>query len=441
MSNFLFPGSGVFRSNENFDTSESMNGQDAIAPDETDSLAGAVSEINADSAQLDSAGVSFDAAEAAADGLETIAEKVADKNESGGIDEDYAELVEASVESMLKLGRIGVKYKSLGIPTKESFSNRSNRVQLGQVTCEALKDTAKTVWKHIVEAIKKSIEWVRNYFNKIFGAAERLERRAAALLASVAKLGANEDKKDIENDSLYNAIRVNGSPVTSAQLSTLAAEAKHLFDAQKKTADEFAKMNIGDGDANIFQPTAQSYGLKSAPSEVSKRVTAESDVNVSCSSRFPGETVIYLAIPKTATGGDSEAANTFANKIKAGAVALTEKKDEGKALKPLALNEVTSFAEAIKSFAGTISAYKRNLTDINNDKTKFIATLEKFLGKGDGRDAGDKKGESQKKAKANATIFRKLMDEPAASFAAHSIRGMSSALQYAELSARQYSAA
>ncbi|HEX9137645.1 MAG TPA: hypothetical protein VF905_11980, partial [Nitrospirota bacterium] len=82
--------------------------------------------------------------------------------------------------------------------------------------------------------------------------------------------------------------------------------------------------------------------------------------------------------------------------------------------------------------------YKRGLTDVNNNKTKFIGKLEKFLGKGDGKDAGDSKGDAEKKAKATATIFRKLMDEPAASFASHSIRAMSATLQYAELSARQY---
>ncbi|MDN8904717.1 hypothetical protein Q0O86_14195, partial [Staphylococcus aureus] len=79
-----------------------------------------------------------------------------------------------------------------------------------------------------------------------------------------------------------------------------------------------------------------------------------------------------------------------------------------------------------------VSAYKRNLTEVNNNKDKFISALEKHLSKGGGRAEDDSKKESEKKAKAVATAFRKMMDEPAASYASHSIRGMSSALQYAE---------
>ena len=438
MRNSFLPLSGILHSNENFDATATMTGADAIAPDETDTLASAVSEINADESALAAGNDQIESAAVAADGLETISEKVAAANEGEGIDENTAEIIEASVESLLKIARIGVKYKQLGVPSSESFSIRANRVTLGKATCEALDISAKKIWQSIVDAIKKSIEWVRNFFNKIFGAAERLEKRAAALKESTTTLGGTAEETQLENDSLYNAVSINGNPVKPSDLTALAGEAKKVFAAQKKITDEFAKMDLGSGNTTVFLPSPSEFGLKAADAGTTKRITAEAGVQVSVTSRFPGEVVVYLAQPKD-LGSSSKETGDYAGKIKAGSVNLQDKKAEGKSLKTLSIDEIKAVAGAVETFAGAVSEYKRELTEINNNKTKFIGKLEKFLSKGDGRDEGDSKDESSKKAKANATIFRKLMDEPAASLAANSVRSMSSALQYAELSARQYS--
>jgi hypothetical protein len=433
----FLPISGILHSNENFDATANMNGADAIAPDETDTLAAAVSEINSDEAALAAGNDQIDAAAVAADGLETIAEQVSAANEGEGIDENTAAIVEASVESLLKVARIGVKYKQLGIPSSESFSVRSNRIALGKATVEALDVSAKKIWQSIVDAIKKSIEWVRNFFNKIFGAAERLERRAKALKDSTTSLTGQPEDGNLENDSLYNAVRVNGQPVKVSDIQGLSGEAKKIFAEQKKLTDEFAKMEL-TGTSTPPQPAPVGYGMKNADAAIAKRVTAESDVQVYQTSRFPGESVVYLTVAKSGAGASAKDAQDAANKVRAGSVNVADKKDEGKNLKVLGIDEIRGFAEAVEKFAGEVSEYKRGLTEVNNNKTKFIGKLEKFLGKGEGKNADDSKGDAEKKAKATATIFRKLMDEPAASFASHSIRAMSAVLQYAELSARQY---
>lgn len=432
----FLPISGILHSNENFDATANMTGADAIAPDETNTLASAVSEINADEATLAAGNDQIDAAAVAADGLETISEQVAEANEGDGIDETSAAVIEASVESLLKIARIGVKYKQLGIPSSESFSVRSNRIALGKATVEALDLSAKKIWQSIVDAIKKSIEWVRNFFNKIFGAAERLERRAKALKDSTTGLTGQPEDSTLENDSLWNSVRVNGQPVKTTDIQVLTAEAKKVFAQQKSFTDSYAKLEL-TGTSAPTTPSPSDYGLKAADSGTAKRVTAESDVSVYVSSRFPGEMAIYLAVPK-GHGGNAKEMSDDAAKVRAGSVNLADKKDEGKNLKVLGIDEIRGFAEAIEKYAGEVSEYKRGLTEVNNNKTKFIGKLEKFLGRGEGKSADDSKGDAEKKAKAMATIFRKLMDEPATSFASASIRSMSASLQYAELSARKY---
>lgn len=433
----FLPTSGILHSNENFDAATPNTAADAIAPDETDTLAGAVSEINADEASLNAGGDQIDAAVVAADGLETISEQVAVANEGDGIDETSAGIIEASVECLLRVARIGVKFNQLGIPSTESFKLRSNRIALGKQTVEALNVSAKSIWKSIVDAIKKSIEWVRNFFNKIFGAAERLEKRARALKDSTTSLTGKAEETNLENDSLYNAVRVNGQPVTTAQIQGITATAKKIFAEQKRVTDAFAKIELSSATLPA-KPRAGDYGMNAAPGPVAKRVTAETGVLVFVTDRFPGESVVFLAVPSATQGASVKDAGEYSAKIRAGSVNLSDKKDEGKALKVLAIEEIRGMAEAIENAASEIGEYKRGITDVNNNKTKFIANLEKFLGKGDGKTADDSKGDAEKKAKATASSFRKLMDEPAASFASHAVRGLSSALQYAELSARQY---
>ena len=433
----FLPTSGILHSNENFDAATPNTAADAIAPDETDTLAGAVSEINADEAALNAGGDQIDAAVVAADGLETISEQVAVANEGDGIDETSAGIIEASVECLLRVARIGVKFNQLGVPSTESFKLRSNRIALGKQTVEALNVSAKSIWKSIIDAIKKSIEWVRNFFNKIFGAAERLEKRARALKDSTTSLTGKAEETNLENDSLYNAVRVNGQPVTTAQIQGITATAKQIFAEQKRITDAFAKIELSNATLPA-KPRAGDYGMTAAPGPVAKRVTAESGVLVFVTDRFPGESVVFLAVPSAAQGASVKDAGEYSGKIRAGSVNLSDKKDEGKALKVLAIDEIRGMAEAVEKAASEIGEYKRGITDVNNNKTKFIANLEKFLGKGDGKTADDSKGDAEKKAKATASAFRKLMDEPAASFASHAVRGLSSALQYAELSARQY---
>lgn len=437
MRTSFLPASGILHSNENFDANEQvMTGADAIAPDETNTLAAAVSEINADEAAINAGNDQIDAASVAADGLETIAEQVAEANEGEGIDEKTAEIIETSVESLLKVARIGVTYKQLGLPSTESFSVRANRAALGKATVEALDVSAKKIWQSIVDAIKKSIEWVRNFFNKIFGAAERLERRAKSLKDSTTGLSGEAKEANLENNALFNAVRVKGAPVAVGDINALAGEAKKIFAAQKKFTGEYAALELTATTVPPV-PSAGDYGMAKADAGTAKRVTAESGVEVFVTGTFPGESVVYLAIPGSKQSGTAKEQGDWATKIRAGSVSIADKKEEGKSLKTLGLDEIRSFAEAVEKFAAEVAGYKANLTEVNNNKTKFIGKLEKMLAKGD-KGEGETKGDVEKKAKAAATAFRKLMDEPAASYASHSVRAMASALQYAELSARQY---
>ena len=406
-------------------------GADAIAPDESDTLAGAVSEITADEAAINEGNGQIEQASAVADGLETLADHVEEQNEAGdGLTEEQADTVEVAVECMLKVSRIGVSYKSLGLPSSESFKKRENRKQLGHATTEALRDTAGKVWQAIVDAIKKSIQWVVNLFNKIFGAAERLKKRADSLKETANNLIDGKPKENkIENESLYQSIVVGGKVAGAGDISAIGKVAGELFATQKQTVKEFADMDAAK--ALTYQLDVAGYGLTKQTGNIAKKITAEGGVDVYSTKPMPGDVVVYVALPADKIDTPDKAAS-----IKAGSTYIGDKKPAGKPMDVLKPSDISGVAAAVSSLADTVVTYKRDLAEINASKDKFIKAIEKHIQAE--RTDDQTKEDAKKAAKTQATIFRKLMDQPAAAMAVASVKAASAVLQYAELSARQY---
>lgn len=396
-------------------------GAEAIAPDESDTLAGAVSEITQDESALADANGQIEAAAAAEDGLETLAERVEAVNDADGMTPEVAELVEASVESFARIAKLsGMTAKSIGIPSPESFADAGNRKQLGEATIESIGETAKKIWQTIIDAIKRSIDWVVGFFNKIFGGAERLEKRAASLKEKLGDLeGKTKKEGTLKDEGLATSVQVNGKAATPKDLTAAAATVKSIFAAQQAVVTKLS----GAGDATV-SVGPNDYGLKAAGGVASK-ISGDNSVTVSITDTFPGEAVAYVVMPKNVQP-DSESAN----KVKAGSSKIAEGKL--KELPVLEVKAIREIADGVEALAKQVVAYKGTLSDINAKKKAFIAKLE-AASKEDKNDKGAKKA-----FKANATVFRRLMDEPAASVAVLAVKSGSSMLQYAERSARQY---
>ena len=423
---------GIFADMQNEGSEDIAVGADAIAPDESDTLAGAVSEINADEAAINTGNGQIEQAEAVADGMETLAEHVAEQNAEGeGLTEDQAETIELAVECMLKVSRIGVSYKQLGLPSPESFKKRENRKQLGNATCEALRETAGKVWQAIVDAIKKSIQWVVNLFNKIFGAAERLKRRAESLKG--VELIDGKPNGKIENESLYQSLVIGNNIANVGTINEINKAAESIFKQQKTLVSTLSNMDPEHAEGFVSTDFGEQYGpaLKKQSGDIAKKVTSDTSVKVYTTAVMPGDNVVFVTSPIDKVDTPEKAAS-----IKAGSTYVGSKKPNAKPLDALKPTEINQVAVAVIELADTVVSYKRALSEINASKDKFIKSLEKQVVADRGDD--ESKDDAKKNAKTLATVFRKLMDQPAAAMAAASVRSASAVLQYAELSARQY---
>lgn len=132
----------------------------ADASDETEEAVEAVDELD----------------EAAAT-LESIQELLLAHKTEGGLDPMAAQYLHIAVAGVCD--RIGLEN---AVPSLESFGGATDRLAATNISLEAVSDKAKAVWQAIKNAVLKAVEFLRNFFAKLFGGYDKLGTRAAELI-------------------------------------------------------------------------------------------------------------------------------------------------------------------------------------------------------------------------------------------------------------------
>ena len=148
-------------------------------------------------------------AEVVMDELEEDQEVLAEAQESGGMTTREAHILMRKVNN--DLARIGIA--SARFPATESFGRASSRASSTRLAMESISEKLKQIWKAIIDAIKKSIRWVRDVYNKFFGTFEGLVKRAKAIQerADNTTGSLKSEHKKIENDRIFKVLAVNNS--------------------------------------------------------------------------------------------------------------------------------------------------------------------------------------------------------------------------------------
>ena len=213
----------------------------AAMEDETQAAELAIDESGADSAEADiveatdiSADVEAGTAEveqasADAETLTRIADTAEAAEEEGGLDPVAAEIAEIAVESIY--ARLGVTRNSY--PALESFSGKTGRKRATQIAVEDIKETVKKIWAAVVVAFQKMVDFVKNFFAKIFDANRKLLSRINSL------------EKQTRNLKLQPGGKVKASGVISQTDAKTKEEALKAIEA---TPGEIEAMFGASGD-------------------------------------------------------------------------------------------------------------------------------------------------------------------------------------------------
>ena len=194
-------------------------------------------------------------AEAVAEELEEDLEDVTVAAEAGGLDAVAASILARSVNG--KLSSIGMS--PVRFPATESFGGTSGRVGATAIAQEAIGEKIAEIWKAIVAAIKKAVQWAKDHFNKVFGTYERISKRARALQVRAEDQKGTAEAKDFENDRLFAALCVN----KAVNVDTLIDAFRDKRDlTQLANSFESLVSKLKD-----FDPTAENADLSAIASE------------------------------------------------------------------------------------------------------------------------------------------------------------------------------
>lgn len=125
--------------------------------------------------------------------LETMADRVEESIPEGGMSAPEAEAIEVAVEHMLQ--RCGYKKGASKMPALENFKSKEKSIAATKVAVESLREKAGALWKAIVDAIQRAIEWIKKLLDFTGRAAAKTVARAEQLKAAAAKSEKPSDAK------------------------------------------------------------------------------------------------------------------------------------------------------------------------------------------------------------------------------------------------------
>lgn len=369
-------------------------------------------EDNANSLETDLIEAGDDEAEieavndAAEDGMDTVEALesmrvvVAGAGKAGGLDAHGAAAVRVALESLY--ARVGM---DVGQPTPalESFGGAGDRVRATIALEQDIKARIKAIWEKIKEMIKRAIEWVKELFNKYFGAAEKLEKRAKAL-ADRANKTTGSASGTFKSARLVQALHIGGKVAGDATAAEAMAEVlkKALADVGGYTTalETLAKP---DGKTDLTAALEKVKGaLKLGAEQVSDPKSAGYELSAEGSlfrsAELPGGRALLIEIDPANIEHTTAGVGAFdrnATPVKTEDVPVIEAQTAKKV------------ATAVYGVAGQLKAARSAVSKLETAKKALISAGDKAAGAAEGEEA-----KAANESMKSIRLALKLVDKP-----------------------------
>lgn len=443
---------------------DSVAAQDVAVAEAGEELANGVLEQTESEVEGEAREVEIEDASEIVESLEALAVFAKDSARGQGFSRETAHAVNMQYEFLRK--RLHDHGPSK-FPSMESFGATTSRIRGTTASFEEISDLGKRAWAAIVEKVKAAFKWVRDHFVKVFGNAERLQKRAVALKAKVEdpKLGTIE-AKTFDNQALVGKIyTVSGTAPDAQAVASSATTTRatvegfmgHAFgiSAALATAVETGLKSATGGSEFTVKGIAlpQGYDAKNLPDSYAE-IAKNNGTQVGASAALPGGKVIAASVPgENVSGAD-------ALKSLAGTRAFVESVKETKApttasLATLDRAQMSKIVEEIEKLAEYLVNSRKSVDEVNKKRDNLERALDSFarefekadkdIGAAGAEGAGKVSAEDQKKnASAAKSLVSKLptvLDFGVGSVTAYAITTGSAMLDYVGLSLRNYKAA
>lgn len=444
MRKFFTGGRGGIMALENDNTPAESEG---VVEDAANSAETALLEVNEETAEGETAEAAVDEAVEAVSSLESYLVALEAASAEGGLSRSGAAVMNIGLEHIYN--RLGYPKGEIAVVSLENFGQNSSRAGATQIAMEGVKEKIKEIWDAIISHIKKAIEWIKGHFAKIFGAAEKLEKRAKALSEAAKGINGQPKEKSFENERLVKALHINGNiPASvSGELAKVTKVADAVFtqiaDFNGKGADKLLE-EMGKTDGKVDQIAAVPLGTIPTLVEVQNPESAgfskpSDGLTLFRSPALLGNKAVIAEQAKTAVTGAAAAAVQSKNSVAVAAFDPKAKEPTKTTVNVVDPGEVGKIADEVATMCQEVIKYKAKLNKFGDLKSKIISAAERA-----GKDANTE--EDKAKAAYHAAMQKiatntvNNLDRAPAAMSAYVLNTGKAALDLAEQSLKQYNA-
>lgn len=306
-----------------------------------------------------------------ADQLERHVEVLGATEGEGGASEEVVQATEIAVEHIYQ--RLGI-YSGTGIPALESFSTKHGKASSTRAAMEAIGENIKKIWEAVKMAFQKLVNYVKDFFSKLFDANQKMLGRVNSLRAKVksvkgtssGKIKASGIKGVIAGDALEDARKGAGVGQIATAAKTLSGEANQISSAIKGVESDASYK------AFTFSPSGKGAAKSQAPDGM--QWTAIYTV---------GTSTVAVLEPKGAKKGDEAykaAAKSSAKVIKA------EGKSADGELAALDVGGMNSVLDGVEAAVRELIGQKATIAAAQGALEKSVADINKLASGGDKED-------------------------------------------------------
>jgi hypothetical protein len=384
-------------------------------------------EIAEDEAGLAEHDMLTDEAVETAEALESIRDDLKAALESGGLEQGGAAILRTSLAHLYR--RVGVTTKRV-TPALESFGSIARREDSTNLALEEVSEQIKKVWASIVAAIKRAIEWVKNFVKKLLDNVEPMIKRATELKEHAGKVEGEAKEKSFKNGSLAKALHLGGKVAADASAAQRLAEvAEKVFAGYKRWADDIKDtsgdvkvMLEGASDLSSKLDPAKDFGLEAVHDAASQGLPQIEGGKYGRSAEMPGGNALVIVVaPKL---DDSKVGIMPFNKAAA--------EFKGEDVPVLSKEAAIEVADLVIKAGESIKANQAAVKDADDAKNNLMKAADAASKAEDG-----KHGEAVKAIKGAL----KLVDAPYVALASYVVKAGKSLNQHIEQSLKAYGAA
>lgn len=355
-----------------------------------------------------------------ADQLERHVEVLTDAEGEGGATPELVESTEIAVEAIFE--RLGI-YSGTGIPALESFSTKAGRARNTRVAIEEISDKIKKVWEAVVNAFKRLVNYVKDFFGKMFDANKKMLSRVIALRGKAKQIkGVAKDK--VKGSGISNVIDVK--EINSFKSSNISDSVKMATSILKNTSE----LVDGVKSQEAFEKARLVMGIYSRGSDA--KAAASEGMVWKVAFEIAGNKIIHL-IPKSDASGKDAYEKAAKYSVK------TEKSDKGDSgdVTPLTSEQIGKVLDGVEQTVKALMDQKSQIASVQSAMDSTIHTIQSIASSTSKDDEGG--GDRSTKARSAVTALGNGAIKIITLVGAEVTRSSQAALTYVERSIDAYS--